>query len=170
MLTQTVKQATSITTLSSSLNPSTFGAVVTFTATVTSAGGTPTGSVTFKDGTTTLGSGPLSSGKATFKTTTLSVGSHSITAVYAGSSYFVTSTSSVLTQTVKQATSITVVQGGMSSTAKTIMPGTNETITLAYPQSNTAGNLLVYVISASSNSPPNIAPTDSNREPTPWFS
>ena len=42
------------------------------------------------------------------------------------------------------------------------MPGTNETITLAYPQSNTAGNLLVYVISVSSNSPPNIAPTDSN--------
>ena len=162
VLTQTVKQASSITTLSSSLNPSTLGAPVSFTATVTSAGGTPTGNVTFKNGTTTLGSGPLSSGKATFKTTTLSVGSHSITAVYAGSSNFITSTSSVLTQTVKQASSITVVQGGTSSTAKTIMPGTNETITLAYPQSNTAGNLLVYVISVSSNSPPNIAPTDSN--------
>jgi hypothetical protein len=162
VLTQTVKRATSSTALTSSLNPSAFGAAVTFFATVTSTGGTPTGSVTFKNGTTTLGSGTLSSGKATFKTTTLSVGSHSITAVYAGSSYFVTSTSSALTQTVKHATSITVVQGGTSSTAKTIMPGTNETITLAYPQSNTAGNLLVYVISVSSNSPPNIAPTDSN--------
>src|SRR4029077_2883471 len=105
VLTQTVKQATSSIALSSSLNPSTFGAAVTFAATVTSTGGTPSGSVTFKNGTTTLGSGTLSSGKATFKTTTLSVGSHAITAAYAGSSNFVTSTSSVLTQTVKQATS-----------------------------------------------------------------
>jgi hypothetical protein len=96
-----VKQASSSTSLASSLNPSTFGAAVTFTATVTSTGGTPTGTVTFKDGTTTLGTGALSSGKATFKTSTLAVGTHSITAVYAGSSNFVTSTSSVLTQTVK---------------------------------------------------------------------
>ena len=101
VLTQTVKQASSSTSLASSLNPSTFGAAVIFTATVTSTGGTPTGTVTFKDGTTTLGTGALSSGKATFKTSTLAVGTHSITAVYGGSSNFVTSTSSVLTQTVK---------------------------------------------------------------------
>ncbi len=42
------------TSVASSLNPSTFGASVQFTATVTSSGGTPTGAVTFKDGSTTL--------------------------------------------------------------------------------------------------------------------
>jgi hypothetical protein len=77
------------TAVASSLNPSTFGQGVTLTVTVTSTGGTPTGTVAFKDGTATLGSGTLSSGKATFKTTALAVGAHSITAVYAGSSRMV---------------------------------------------------------------------------------
>jgi hypothetical protein len=100
VLTQTVKQATSSTALASSLNPSTFGAAVKFTATVTSSGGTPTGTVTFKDGSSTLGSGTLSSGKAKYTTSTLAVGSHSITAVYGGSTSYSGSTSPVLTQTV----------------------------------------------------------------------
>jgi hypothetical protein len=73
---------------------------VTFTATVTSSGGTPTGTVTFKNGSTTLGTGTLSAGKAKFTTSTLSVGTHSITGVYGGSSSFKTSTSPVLSQVV----------------------------------------------------------------------
>jgi len=52
-----VNQAATATTVTSSLNPSTFGQSVTFTATVSSAGGTPTGTVTFYDGATTLGTG-----------------------------------------------------------------------------------------------------------------
>jgi len=99
-LTQTVKQATSSTSLASSLNPSTFGAAVTFTATVTSTGGTPTGTVTFKDGATTLGTGTLSGGKATFTTSSLALGSHSIDAVYLGSVDYLSSTSPILTQIV----------------------------------------------------------------------
>jgi hypothetical protein len=114
VLPETVKQATSSTALASSPNPSTFGAAVTFTATVTSTGGTPTGTVTFKDGTTTLGSGTLSSGKATFKTSTLALGTRSITAVYAGSTDFLTSTSSVLPETVKQATSSTALASSLN--------------------------------------------------------
>src|SRR5205814_2095514 len=58
-LTQTVNQASTTTTITnSSLNPSTFGQTVTFTASVTvtvPGAGTPTGTVTFKDGATTLG-------------------------------------------------------------------------------------------------------------------
>ena len=77
---------------------------MTFTATVTpdhAGSGTPTGTVTFKDGSTTLGTGTLSStGVATFSTSTLSVGSHAITAVYGGDSNFTTSTSPTLTQVV----------------------------------------------------------------------
>jgi hypothetical protein len=92
------------TTLVSSANPSVFGQPVTFTATVTGAGGTPTGKVTFKDGSTTLGSVALnSSGVATYTTSSLTDPPHSITAVYGGDATFAGSTSSVLTQTVNQA-------------------------------------------------------------------
>ncbi len=105
-LTQTVNKANTTTTVSSSSNPSAVGSSVTFTATISST--TATGTVTFKDGSTTLGTGNVSSGTATFSTSTLAVGSHSITAVYSGDSNYNTSTSSKLTQTVKQASSTSV--------------------------------------------------------------
>jgi hypothetical protein len=57
-LAQTVNKATAATTLASSANPSIAGQGVSFTAAVAAAApgaGTPTGSVTFKNGTTTLG-------------------------------------------------------------------------------------------------------------------
>ncbi|MGH9909628.1 MAG: Ig-like domain repeat protein, partial [Nitrososphaerales archaeon] len=103
VLTQTVNTsslAASSTTVSSNVNPSASGQSVTFTATVTGSGGTPTGTVTFRDGTTAIGTGTLSGGVAMFTTTTLAVGSHSITAVYSGNVNFNPSTSPVLTQTV----------------------------------------------------------------------
>jgi hypothetical protein len=61
-----IAKAASATTLSSSANPSSVGRGVTFTATVTSTAGTPTGTVVFKDGGTTIagcGSVSLSSGQ-----------------------------------------------------------------------------------------------------------
>jgi len=89
------------TSLASSLNPSTFGQSVTFTATVKpSATGTATGTITFKDGTTMLGTSAISSGIAKFTTSTLAVGTHSITAVYGGDATFLGSTSAVLSQVV----------------------------------------------------------------------
>lgn len=75
--------------LTSSANPSTYGASVTFTATLTAAGGgtTPTGTIQFMDGATNLGSAAaLSSGVATYSTATLAAATHSITAVYSGDS------------------------------------------------------------------------------------
>ncbi len=105
-LTQTVNQDTTAAVVTSSLNPSTFGQKVTFTATVTAAApgvGTPTGTVTFYDGATQIGTGTLSGGKATFSTKTLGAGSHSITADYGGDANFLTSNSGVLTQTVNGA-------------------------------------------------------------------
>lgn len=92
------------TTLTSSLNPATSGQSITFTAVV--AGTTtntpvPTGSVTFLDGTTTLGTATLNgSAQATFTTSSLGAGSHSITAVYGSDANYATSTSSVLTEVV----------------------------------------------------------------------
>ena len=98
---QTIAKAATSAVVTSSLNPSHQGNSVTFTATVkSSTTGTPTGSVTFKDGANVLSTGTLSSGKASFATSTLANGSHSITVVYAGDSNFTGSTSAALTQTV----------------------------------------------------------------------
>jgi Bacterial Ig-like domain (group 3) len=104
VLTQTVNQDTTKTSVTSSKNPAKHNQLVTFTSTVVARApgtGTPTGTVTFKDGTTTLGSGSLSSGKATYSTSTLSSGTHQVTVVYGGNASFLTSTSAVLVQTVK---------------------------------------------------------------------
>src|SRR5450631_2000389 len=80
------------TALGSSPNPSlAVGAPVTFTATVTplSAGATPTGLVTFMDGTITIGGGALNAGGiATLLTSTLTAGTHSITAAYGGNATY----------------------------------------------------------------------------------
>jgi hypothetical protein len=99
--------AATATALASSLNPSTYGKSVTFTATVTSSAGTPTGTVTFKSGSTTLGNATLSGGKAGFSTSALSGGSHSITAAYGGAGNFAGSTSKVLTETVNKSNTAT---------------------------------------------------------------
>jgi hypothetical protein len=110
---QTVNKASTTTSISSSQNPSVFGQPVTFTAVVSvvmPGSGTATGTVTFMDGATTLGTGTLNaSGQASFTTSSLSVGSHSISAVYAGDSNFYGSTSSTLSQGVNKATSATTI-------------------------------------------------------------
>jgi hypothetical protein len=91
----------STTILTSSMNPSTDGTSVTFTAAVTSAESNASGTVVFNDGSTTLGSGALNaSGIATFTTAGLALGVRSITAVYGGDSNNSGSTSAVLSQTV----------------------------------------------------------------------
>ena len=96
--------AASTTALTSSANPSTIGQLVTFTAAVTGSGGNttvPTGTVSFLDGTTALGSGPLNgAGQATFSTSSLGAGSHSMTVVYGGDANFAGSTSTIVTQVV----------------------------------------------------------------------
>jgi len=105
-----VLQTGTTTALVGGQSPSVYGQPVTFTATVSPVapgGGTPTGSVEFMDGSTTLGSAALSSGVATFSTTSLSVATHSITAVYGGDGNFTTSTSSAVSQTVNQAITTT---------------------------------------------------------------
>jgi YVTN family beta-propeller protein len=108
----TVQEAKTSTTLVSDTNPAVQGAKVTFTATVmpvAPATGTPTGTVTFMDGTTALGTGTLdASGNASFSTTSLSAGSHSITAVYGGDTNFAGSTSAALTEQIQATTTTTL--------------------------------------------------------------
>jgi hypothetical protein len=105
----TVSKADSTTTVTSSHNPATVGQPVTFTATVSTTGGAPTGTVTFLDGGSAIGTGTLSGGHATFTTSALSNGPHTITASYAGDGGTNGSTSNVISQSITGAnvTSIT---------------------------------------------------------------
>jgi hypothetical protein len=76
-------------TVTSSLNPAEVGQSVTLTATVTTASGTPTGTVQFMDGTAALGSPvTLVSGQATYATSWPATGVHHITANYSGDANF----------------------------------------------------------------------------------
>jgi Big-like domain-containing protein len=99
ILNQTVTQATSAATLTSSLNPSTQGRAVTFTAEITSPTAIPSGPVTFTAGKTTLATVELQAGKATFTTSTLGVGATTVTVKYPWNSDIAASSASV-TQTV----------------------------------------------------------------------
>lgn len=90
---------TSAAALSSSLNPSSLGQSVTFTAQITSLAGTPTGSVTFTDGSTTLATVTLNStGTASMTDSALTVGTHTITATYVPSGSFLASSATLSQQ------------------------------------------------------------------------
>ncbi len=97
--------AATTTAVSTAPNPSTAGQTVTFTAKVSSGSGTPSGTITFKDGATVLGTGTLSgSGVATFSTSTLTAGTHPISAFYGGGTSFAPSSSAAVNQVVNAAT------------------------------------------------------------------
>src|ERR1700733_8242246 len=101
------------TTLKASPTSATSGTAVNLTATVAEVGGTsvPTGTVTFKDGTTTLGSMTLNgTGVAVYSSSALGVGSHSITAAYGGDSANSgsTSTAAAVTVTALPAPTVTI--------------------------------------------------------------
>ena len=127
-LLQVINPATSTAALSSSANPAALGSPVTLTAALTSSGATPTGTVTFKDGATTIGTGVLNgSGAASLVTSSLVLGSHSITAVYPGDSNVAASTSSPLAQIIVQSASTT----GLTSSANPSAAGAAVTFTAA---------------------------------------
>jgi hypothetical protein len=93
--------------LASSLNPSTYGQKVTWTATVTSSGSiSPTGKVNFTWSRFTIGSTTLnSSGVATLTRSNLNAYTYPLTAVYAGDATNSGSSSAVLNQVVLETTS-----------------------------------------------------------------
>lgn len=158
--------ATTTTLTSSNANPGT-GASVTFTATVTPAvmtDGTPSGTVTFLNGTATLGTGTLTNGVATYTTTSLPAGTQAITASYAASGIFAGSISSAVTETVVMPTftpsatpaSLTISAGSSGTTALSASTtgGYTGTLTLA------CGTLPAHL--SCSFSTPTLALTGSN--------
>ncbi|MGE5056322.1 MAG: choice-of-anchor tandem repeat GloVer-containing protein [Acidobacteriota bacterium] len=100
VLNQTVLQTTTRAMITSSVNPSTVGQEVTFTAKITSPTVLPSGPVTFKAGTTVLETIQLSSGKAIFTTATLPAGSTVLKVIYNGNSN-IKGSSAAVTQTVQ---------------------------------------------------------------------
>ena len=125
---QIVNQDSTTTSLILSVNPSSFGQSVSFTATIAAnapGAGTPTGTVTFSDGATVLGTITLVNGVAAFTTTNLSVGTHPITAVYSSDTNFTSSTSIVVNQVVNKSTSGTA----LTSTANPSVFGQSVTFT-----------------------------------------
>lgn len=106
-------------TLTSSLNPADYGAPVNLTATVTSPGGTPNGSVAFKDGGTDITgctAVALNGSGAAACTVTLPAGDHPITAAYAGNAGF-GSSNAALTQTVNACEAAPVVNTAVDAGA-----------------------------------------------------
>ena len=106
------------TTVTSNHNPAAYGVAVTFTATVATTGtNPPTGTVTFFNGSTSLGTGILNGSlQATLTTSALPVGADSITAVYGGDANNAGSTSAILTETINAPT-FTVTNTGLTSTS-----------------------------------------------------
>jgi hypothetical protein len=103
-----ITPSTTTTTITSSANPSTYGQPVEFTATIAPQfGGSTSGTVTFCDGGTEIGSATVYHNKALFRIGALQVGTHSISATYRGNSNYRASTSSPLSQVVKGATTTT---------------------------------------------------------------
>jgi hypothetical protein len=125
VLTQVVNgpaTAATTTTLTAAPNPATVGQTVVLTGTVaeTSGNAVPTGTVTFYDGTTALGTGTLSSGSATYPVTSLAAGTHSITASYGGDTSNSSSTSSAIT--------VTVTAAAPAATATTLAASTTSAV------------------------------------------
>lgn len=134
----TVKVGTATTSirLASSPNPSTVGQAVAFTATVTGEyGGTATGTITFSNGSTVLGSAPLNGDVASLSDSSLAAGTFNVVAAYAGDSNFQASSSAAVAQVVNAAT-----LPGFSLTASpsslTMQPGGQGTVTLTVTPSD----------------------------------
>jgi hypothetical protein len=129
------------TALSASSTTTTTGTSITLTATV--APSAATGTVTFLDGTTSLGTGTLSSGKATLSTSFSTAGTHSITAVYGGSTTYATSTSSAVAITVSAGTK-TATTTALAVSTTTPAVGASVTLTATVSPSAATGTVTFF--------------------------
>jgi hypothetical protein len=117
----TVSPAATAVVLSASTNPVRTGAPVTFTATVTAVApgaGTPTGTVTFFDGGTVLGTVKVNAnGQASLTLSLAIVGSHAIKAAYSGDSNFTAGSQTIAEQVVTRRSSHTALAASANPVA-----------------------------------------------------
>ena len=116
--------ATSNTVLAASANTANENQQLTFTAKVT--GFSPTGSVSFTSGTTTLGTAPVTNGTATLSTSFAAVGTYAVIASYTGDSENQPSTSNAVSIAVGAPDFTVAVSPGTA----TITPGQSVAATL----------------------------------------
>ena len=167
-LDETVGAATPSVTVSSNDNPATVGDTVTYSALVAGPanGATPTGTVTFSDGGTAIGTCTTvtldGTGTGTSALTYANAGSHTITAAFtsADSNYTDQATSNALDETVGAATpSVTTSPAsGTTATGSTLdgtvkAGGTSTTVTFCYSTSSTLTNCSGATSVAGSTSP-----------------
>jgi hypothetical protein len=101
VLVQSVNKAPTVTLLASSANPTTNASSITITAKVSSASGTPSGSVAFFEGSNQLQSVLLDkSGSAVLTLSNLPIGVHGFTATYGGDGNFAISQAPALNESV----------------------------------------------------------------------
>ena len=149
--TLTITPAPTLTTLSASSATIVPGSPVTLTTHVASTtSGSPTGTVSLLDGTTTLFTTNVSAtGDATFTTSALATGSHTLTTFYNGDGNFApsTSTPAIIGVGVTGGTSnadFTLVAAG--NTTQTILSGTSATFTFSLqPTGTTALSSPIYL-------------------------
>jgi hypothetical protein len=119
------------------------GQAVTFTATL-GGGVSPTGTVSYYDGTTLLATVSVASGKALLTTTFKTIGAHTLTATYSGDSANLGSSTSAVVA-VLSATTISgpaggagwKAQGGKASTLSATVSGDSPTGTLSFYDGST---------------------------------
>jgi hypothetical protein len=133
---QVVTKASTELALTSTLNPAPFGSSATLKATVKAVapgGGTPTGTVTFREGETVLATVPLSAGSAKYALKTTAPGEHEITATYSGEADYEASSGGIVQAIVVASTELALTSsknpaahgssGTLKATVKTIAPG-----------------------------------------------
>jgi hypothetical protein len=135
-LTQTVEPAATELALTSTLNPAPFGSSAILKATVKAlapGGGTPAGTVTFREGETVLATVPLAAGSAKYALKSTAPGEHAITATYSGEAGYGSSADSLVQTITRAETELTLTStknpaahgssGTLKATVRTLAPG-----------------------------------------------
>lgn len=132
---QVVKASTEL-SLTSSLNPAPYGSSGTLKATVKTiapGGGSPPGTVTFREGATVLATVPISAGVAKYALKAMTPGDHEITATYNGDANYEAGEGAITQTIVKASTTVTLTStknpapsgssGTLKATVKPVAPG-----------------------------------------------
>ncbi len=144
------------------------GSSVTLTATLTSAGGIPTGQIEFHDGNVSLGTSSLDdTGVAFLRVGILAVGAHSLTASYAGDDKFAASASAAVTINIANTdfslapspASAAVIAGQSTQFMLTVTPAGGFANTVTFSCSQVAGIICAF-------SPASVTPTNETASTT----
>ena len=129
---ETIALGSTATSLTASAATASVGTSIVFTATVSSPAGTPSGTVTFVEGSSTLGTATLNgSGVATFTTSALGITTHQIVAQFAATSTYSASVSAARQVIITGAPDysvtatpslITLARGGKATASFTVTP------------------------------------------------